>query len=329
MSQRLNIIRLILLNVAAVALLVLLDRLISAYMNPYYLQIIMVIGVNMILAVSLYLINGQTGQFSIGHAGFMAVGAYVSAFFTYYGGPGLVEALAGRLGFLDDLSSSGALAVSAARTCVFAGALGLAGFSAAIAGFLVGLPVLRLRGDYLAIATLGFGEIIRVVILNTEAVGGARGFTDIPPLTTFFWMSLSCYLTVIVIRNIVRSTKGLAFSAIREDETAAESIGIHVTKYKVGSFVIGAFFAGVAGCLLAHQVGYLHTNSFTFLRSIEIVVMVVLGGVGSVYGCMIAAAVLTVLPELLRLFSDLRMVLYSLILILMMLLRYRGLRWRS
>jgi branched-chain amino acid transport system permease protein len=302
------------LNICVCVGLIFVNHFLTLYLNAYYLEILIYIGINIILAVSLNLINGQTGQFSIGHAGFMAIGAYVSASFTYYGGSAVLNFLMQQFHFSEFLS----------KTCVFILALGLSGLIAAVAGFLVGLPVLRLRGDYLAIATLGFGEIIRVFILNMEVVGGARGFTDIPSYTNFFWTGVCAYLTILVIRNIVYSTKGLAFLAIREDEVAAESVGVHVTKYKVGAFVIGAFFAGIAGCLLAHQVGYLHTNSFTFMKSIEVVVMVVLGGMGNILGCILAAIVLTILPEALRFFSEFRMVLYSLILILLMLARSKG-----
>ncbi|MBI1871531.1 MAG: branched-chain amino acid ABC transporter permease [Chlamydiae bacterium] len=298
-----------LLNGLIVITLLILQRVLTLHLNAYYFQILIYIGINIILAVSLNLINGQTGQFSIGHAGFMAIGAYVSASLTYYMGPWFIHFLTTSVGLPDGI----------AKGILFALALTLAGITAASAGLLVGLPILRLRGDYLAIATLGFGEIIRVLILNTDAVGGARGFTDIPEYTHFFWLGLLTYITLLVICNLIHSTKGRAFSAIREDEIAAESIGINTTKYKVGAFVIGSFFAGIAGCLFAHQVGYLHTNSFTFMRSIEIVVMVVLGGMSSITGTVIAAIVLTILPELLRFFSEFRMVLYSLILILLML----------
>lgn len=306
--------RFILINTGAVALLLCLNYLLQKFLNPYYLQVLFYAGINIVLAVSLNLINGQTGQFSLGHAGFMAIGAYVSASFTYYAGPSI------KILFCQELH----VPELAVVTAIFLTAMFLAGLSAGLAGFLVGLPVLRLRGDYLAIATLGFGEIIRVLILNMNVVGGARGFTDIPVYANFFWIGLAVYATTVVIRNIVRSTKGLAFLAIREDEIAAEAIGIHITKYKVGAFVIGAFFAGVAGCLLAHQVGYLHTNSFTFVRSIEVVVMVVLGGMGNIFGCIAAAVVLTILPELLRFLSQYRMVIYSLILILLMIARAKS-----
>jgi branched-chain amino acid transport system permease protein len=307
-------IKFILINAGVGLSLLCLNYLLQNYLNPYYLQVLFYVGINIVLAVSLNLINGQTGQFSLGHAGFMAIGAYVSASFTYYAGDAIKTVFSQHLHMPE-------LAVSAV---IFLTAMFLAGISAGLAGFLVGLPVLRLRGDYLAIATLGFGEIIRVLILNMDVVGGARGFTDIPIHANFFWIGLVVYVTTMVIRNIVRSTKGLAFLAIREDEIAAEAIGIHITRYKVGAFVIGSFFAGVAGCLLAHQVGYLHTNSFTFVRSIEVVVMVVLGGMGNIFGCIAAAVVLTILPELLRFLSQYRMVIYSLILILLMIARAKS-----
>lgn len=303
--------RTLVLNILVISVIGFLHWLISSYLNPYYLEILLSVGVNVILAVSLNLINGQTGQFSLGHAGFMAIGAYASASVTVYGENFLTNFF---MNFFH-------LPLFIAQSLIFVCALGFGAFLSALAGFLVGLPVLRLRGDYLAIATLGFGEIIRVLILNMDFLGGARGLTGIADYTNFFWVGLCVYMTLVVICNIIRSTKGRAFLAIREDEVAAEAMGINTTKYKVGAFVIGAFFAGIAGGLLAHQIHYLHTNSFTFMRSIEIVVMVVLGGMGSVLGCVIAAIVLTILPEFLRFLSQYRMVIYSLILILLMLMR--------
>ncbi len=299
------------INILVLGILVILHHLINRWMNPYYLEILLMIGINIILAVSLNLINGQTGQFSLGHAGFMAIGAYTSAAFTVYG-----EKI-----FMTWTVAMFHLPEFVAKIIFFMIALGLGGALSALIGLLIGLPVLRLRGDYLAIATLGFGEIIRVLILNVDALGGARGLTGIGDYTNFFWVGICVYATLMVICNIIRSTKGRAFLAIREDEIAAESIGINTTKYKVGAFAIGAFFAGIAGALFAHQVHYLHTNSFTFMRSIEIVVMVVLGGMGNILGCVISAIILTILPEFLRFFSQYRMVLYSVILILLMLAR--------
>ena len=269
------------------------------WLNAYYLQIVVLIGINIILAASLNLINGITGQFSLGHAGFLAIGAYVSAATTL--GTGLTSAAVLPLSLL-----TGALA-------------------AALAGLAVGIPTLRLRGDYLAITTLGFGEIIRVVILNTDAVGGARGLGGIPTLAGFGSVYACAALCLVMLWRLVYSQRGAAFFAIREDEVAAAAMGIDTTRYKILAFVIGAFWAGLAGGLLAHFIGYLHTNSFTFLRSVEIVVMVVLGGLGSLTGCALAAAILTILPELLRFGAEYRMVIYALLLIAIMLIRPSGL----
>jgi len=269
------------------------------WLNAYYLQIVVLIGINIILAASLNLINGITGQFSLGHAGFLAIGAYVSAATTL--GSGLTSAAVLPLSLL-----TGALA-------------------AALAGLAVGIPTLRLRGDYLAITTLGFGEIIRVVILNTDAVGGARGLGGIPTLAGFGSVYACAALCLVMLWRLVYSQRGAAFFAIREDEVAAAAMGIDTTRYKILAFVIGAFWAGLAGGLLAHFIGYLHTNSFTFLRSVEIVVMVVLGGLGSLTGCALAAAILTILPELLRFGAEYRMVIYALLLIAIMLIRPSGL----
>ena len=287
-----------------------LDWALGRALNAYYVQIIVLIGINVILATSLNLINGVTGQFSLGHAGFLAIGAYASAATTL------------RLG----IDSTALLPVS-----LLVGAA-----AAALAGLAVGIPTLRLRGDYLAIATLGFGEIIRVVILNTDAVGGARGLGGIPVLAGFGSVYAGAVLCVVALWRVMYSQRGAAFFAIREDEVAAAAMGIDTTRYKILAFVIGAFWAGLAGGLLAHFIGYLHTNSFTFLRSVEIVVMVVLGGLGSLTGCVLAAAILTVLPELLRFGAEYRMVLYALLLIAIMLTRPSGLLggreilpWRS
>ncbi len=284
--------------------------------GPYYYQIIILAGVNIILAVSLNLTNGITGQFSIGHAGFFAVGAYVSASLTYYGGPALRHALA----FLPAFAQNGALLVIA----LLASAL-----ATALAGLLVGIPSLRLRGDYLAIVTLGFGEIIRVLILNIDAVGGARGFVGIPKLSNFFWVYLLATMTVATVWNLSRSSYGRAFLAIRENEIAAQAMGVDVTRHKVTAFVISSMFAGMAGCLFGHYTMYLHTNSFTFVKSFEIIIMIAIGGLGSIEGAILGAVVLTVLPELFRGFEGYRIVIYSLALILIMIYRPQGLLGRA
>ena len=293
---------------ALVALNILLPRV----TNPYYFQILMLIGINVVLAVSLNLVNGFTGQFSIGHAGFMAVGAYASAMFTLKLGKPLVASLHA---VPPPLAEGGALLV----------ALACGGLLAAAAGWLVGLPSLRLRGDYLAIVTLGFGEIIRVLILNIDAIGAARGLPGIPQYATFFWVFGAVVAVIVVSRNLAHSTHGRALFAIRDDEVAAEALGVDTTKYKVLAFVLGAFFAGVAGGLYAHFLSYLNPSSFTFLKSIEVIAMVVLGGMGSITGSVLAAIVLTLLPEVLRPVKDFRMVIYSLMLIILMITRPQGL----
>jgi branched-chain amino acid transport system permease protein len=208
-------------------------------------------------------------------------------------------------------------------------ALAAAALATALAGLVVGIPSLRLRGDYLAIVTLGFGEIIRVLILNIDAVGGARGFTGIPKLSNFFWVFLLAYACIAVTRNLVRSSYGRAFLAIRENEIAAQSMGVDVTRHKVLAFVIGAVFAGMAGCLFGHFTMYLHTNTFTFVKSFEIIIMVAIGGLGSIEGAVLGAVLLTVLPEAFRGFEGLRMILYSLALILIMIFRPQGILGRA
>ena len=297
---------------ALVALNVLLPRV----TNPYYFQVLMLIGINIVLAVSLNLVNGFTGQFSIGHAGFMAVGAYTSAMFTLKLGAGLAASWA----FLPSPVAQGLVLLMA---------LVAGGLLAAVAGWIVGLPSLRLRGDYLAIVTLGFGEIIRVLILNIDAIGAARGLPGIPQYSTFFWVFGTAVLVIVVARRIATSTHGRALFAIRDDEVAAEALGVDTTRYKVLAFVLGAFFAGVAGGLFAHFLSYLNPSSFTFLKSIEVIAMVVLGGMGSITGSVLAAIVLTLLPEVLRSVKELRMVIYSLMLIVLMITRPQGLMGTS
>jgi branched-chain amino acid transport system permease protein len=300
--------------VGSIAALLLLDFALPRLLNPYYVQVVMLCGINVILAVSLNLINGFTGQFSIGHAGFMAIGGYASAMITLHGGSGWAAALESA-GLPAGLAHAGPLLI----------ALLGGGLLAAVAGYLVGLPSLRLRGDYLAIVTLGFGEIIRVLILNIDAVGGARGLPGIPGWASFFWVGAGVIVVILVARHLATSTHGRALFAIRDDEVAAEALGVDTTRYKVLAFVIGAFFAGVAGGLFAHYLSYLNPNSFTFLKSIEVIAMVVLGGMGSVSGSVLAAIVLTLLPEVLRPVKSYRMVLYSLMLIVLMITRPQGL----
>lgn len=280
--------------------------------SPYVLQVLCLAGINITLAVSLNLINGFTGQFSIGHAGFMAIGAYASAFVTVQFG----DRVRAALRFLPDFAGDGALLLLA---------LAFGALLAAAAGFLVGVPSLRLRGDYLAIVTLGFGEIIRVWILNIDAVGGARGYSGIPKLANFFWIYLFAAITIVVVYRIVHSSFGRTLIAIREDEIAAEAMGVNTTRSKVISFVVSSAMAGVAGGLFGHYLMYIHTNSFTFLRSIEIIIMIVIGGLGSITGSVLGAMLFIGLTEGLREFSQYRMVLFSLLLIIIMIVRPQGL----
>ena len=292
--------KLLLLVALALSLLV---SLLADRINPYVLFILYDIGINIILAVSLNLINGYTGQFSLGHAGFMAVGAYTAAVITNQFG---------------DLNAFAAGAL-------FLGALLAGGLLAAVTGLLVGLPTLRLRGDYLAIVTLGFGEIIRVVFQNMEKVGAARGYSVMHGYTSFFWTFSMAAVTIYVVTALVHSTYGRGFIAVRDDEVAAEAMGINTTKYKVTAFVVGAFFAGIAGGLYAHSKQFITPGGFNFMESIAIVVMVILGGMGNTPGVILAAVLLTVLPEVLRPVAQYRMILYSLLLIVLMLTRPQGL----
>ena len=280
-------------------------------MPPYILQVVCLAGINIILAVSLNLINGFTGQFSIGHAGFMAIGGYASASVTVALGPRILAGLR----FLPEFARDGALLLIA---------LAVGAILAAIAGFLVGVPSLRLRGDYLAIVTLGFGEIIRVFILNIDAVGGARGYSGIPKLANFFWIYAFAALTVVVVSRTVNSSFGRTLVAIREDEIAAEAMGVDTTRSKVISFVLSSAMAGIGGGLFGHYLMYLHTNSFTFIKSIEIIIMIVIGGLGSITGSVLGAVLYIALTEGLREFSQYRMVLFSLLLIIIMIVRPQG-----
>ena len=296
----------------AVLLIAALALVVPRSLNQYYLFVLYDIGINIILAVSLNLINGHTGQFSLGHAGFMAVGGYTSAYITTALGPKLLSLLGGG-----SLASSSMLVL---------GSLLAGGISAALVGLLVGLPSLRLRGDYLAIVTLGFGEIIRVIIQSMDAVGGQRGFSVAPPNTNlFFWTFAMAALTIYTIVALVRSSYGRGFIAVHDDEIAAEAMGINTTQYKVTAFVTGAFFAGLAGGLYAHAKGFLTPGGFDFMKSIEIVVMVILGGMGNTLGVILAAILLTILPEALRSFEKYRMILYSLMLVILMITRPQGL----
>jgi branched-chain amino acid transport system permease protein len=284
----------------------------SGSFNPYYLDIAVTCGINVTLAVSLNLINGYTGQFSLGHAGFMGVGAYAAAMITTSLGAGLLVVFGGQ------------------QWLLFAFALLAGGFASAVAGLIVGVPSLRLKGDYLAIVTLGFGEIIRVVLQNIDAVGGPRGLIGIPGYANLAWAFGLAAICIYTVWAMVNSTYGRGFIAVSDDEIAAEAMGINTTRYKITAFLVGAFFAGLAGGVYAHFKQYIAPQGFGFDRSIEIVVMVILGGMGNTLGVIAAAILLTVLGESLRQFGDFRMILYSLLIIVLMITRPQGLfRWTS
>lgn len=265
--------------------------------NSYLQATIATICINIILAVSLNLITGFTGQFSLGHAGFMSIGAYFCAVITMR-----MPTISGFiLGVL-----SGAIA-------------------AAIVGFLVGLPTLRLQGDYLAIATLGMSEIIRVVFLNLKITNGAAGLSPIPQFVNWPWLFAFTAGTVLLIANFLKSSHGRACISIREDEIAAEAMGINTTKYKVISFTIGAFCAGIAGAVYASYFYFIEPGLFGFLKSIDVLVIVVLGGLGSMSGSILAAILLSLISTYLQSFAELRMVLYALLLVIIMIFSPQGL----
>ena len=283
----------------------------AGLISSYYSGVFMLVGINIILAVSLNVSTGYLGQLPLGHAGFMAVGGYAGGI------------------FLKAVDAGNATGVQ--YVLLLAAALILSGVVAGIFGVIIGVPALRLKGDYLAIITLGFGEIIRVILNNIDSVlgfkltYGASGLKRIPSISSLPLVVICVVLTCLIIHMVMKSRHGRAILSIRENEIAAESCGIHTTYYKVMAFVMSAFFAGVAGCLYA---GYLRTlvpSTFDFMKSIEILIMVVLGGMGSMLGSVLSATVLTILPEVLRQFADLRMVAYSIVLIIVMIFRPKGL----
>ena len=287
--------------IAIVAIYLIVSMLISAgAISRGDRSTLMDIGIAIIMAVSLNLTTGFLGQLALGHAGFMAIGAYTAALIT------------------KNLTSVN-LAIS------FPLGLIAGGLMAAVFGVIIGVPALRLKGDYLAIITLGFGEIIRVIFNNLPFTGGAMGLIGIKRVTDFNYVYVIVVLVVACLFTLGRSRHGRAILSIRENEVAAESTGIPTTYYKVFAFTLAAFFAGIAGGLYAHKMGNMSPAIFDFNKFIDYLVMVVLGGMGSITGSILAATVLTLLPELLRFLADWRMLIYSLILVLMMLFRPKGL----
>lgn len=273
--------------------------------NNYAMQLIMLACINIIMTISLNLVNGFTGQFSIGHAGFMAVGAYGSAVITT----------------LLFKTSGWALA---AQVPIYLISLLAGGLLAALMGLLIGIPSLRLKGDYLAIVTLGFGELLRSIIRLIDYVGGPRGLTGIPSYTNFFWVFLFTIISIYVARNLVYSSVGRSCISVRDNEIAAEAMGIDTTRVKVQIFTIASFIAGVAGGLYAHMFMYLQPDTFNFSKSTDFLVFLYAGGAGSISGSILSAAALTVVPELLRFLENWRMVIYGFVLVFLMLRRPQG-----
>lgn len=341
--------------IAGLVIALALQAAIAPMLGPFYAKLLLDIGIAVVLAASLNIVNGFAGQFSIGHAGFMMVGGYAAALITYYGSI--------KLGWLAD----GAYGVDVhggflgAGDLLFLLACAFGGLVAALAGLVVGLPSLRLRGDYLAIVTLGFGEIVRVLVQQTSDViepqaaagvswgeaakhlGGPLGFTGTPTYVSptpwlenaageqtghagiFFTFAIVAILLVAAYR-LKSSSHGRALLAVRENEIAAEAMGINTARAKVVAFVMAAFFAGVGGALFAHEVGVtLNPKELGFQKSIDVVIMVVLGGMGSITGVVLAAGILTILPELFRQFAEYRMPVYALALIVVMIVRPQGL----
>jgi branched-chain amino acid transport system permease protein len=331
--------------VVGIVLALLLQTVLAPMLGDYWARILLDIGITIVLAVSLNIVNGFAGQFSLGHAGFMLVGGYAAAVLTYYGS----IKLWGNASVHGEFLGAGDMLFLA--SCV------LGGLIAAIAGLVVGLPSLRLRGDYLAIVTLGFGEIVRVLVTISKDVlypsevkdqsffelathlGSSAGFSPQPPSylsptpwkeatghAGIFYVYVFVAIVCIVAYRLKTSSKGRALLAVRENEVAAEAMGIDTSRVKVSAFVLAAFFAGIGGALVAHELGAgLSPKDLGFQKSIDLVIIVVLGGMGSITGVILAGGILTILPEVFREFSQYRMVVFALALIVVMIVRPKGL----
>ena len=283
--------------------------------NRYQSGVLEQVGIYIIMAVSLNIATGYLGQLPLGHAGFMSVGGYSCAIFITRMMPAF------------GVTMRDFVLGTPAASLLFVVGLVFGGICAAICGIIIGIPALRLKGDYLAIITLGFAEIIRVVINNIDGVlgfdftGGAKGLSGIPGYTNFLNVFLTVAVVIFLIHTLMKSRHGRAILAIRDNEIAAEASGVSTTYYKTLAFVVSAFFAGVGGALYAGCIGVMDPSKFGFMKSVEILVMVVLGGMGSMLGSVVSASVLTILPEALRAFSEFRMVAYAVVLILVMIFR--------
>lgn len=282
---------------AAVIFSLIQGLILADVLDSYYQVTLITICINIILALSLNLIIGYSGQFSLGHAGFMAIGAYCAAL-TMVKIPSIAGLL---LGIVIGIILSSIIAL------------------------IIALPTLRLRGDYLAIATLGFSEVIRIAILNMDITGGAAGLSNIPKLTTFPLMFIFIVITLIIIVDFARSSHGRACASVREDEIASESMGVNTTKYKTIAFVIGAALASVGGALYASFFYVINPGTFGFQKSVDILVIVVFGGMGSLTGSIVAAIILGVITLALQSFAELRMIIYAVAIIAIMVYRPSGL----
>ncbi len=278
-----------------------MDAFVAQYIDPYYLRIIIIIGFNIILALGLNLITGVTGQLSMGHAGFMSLGAYTSAILSIH----------------TDLPFILVLLAGAAAAAIF--------------GVIIGIPSLRLEGDYLAIVTIGFAEIVKVFFLNFEPGGKAVGLAGIPQHTTFSLVFITVIVVIALNAILLNSHTGKALYAIRENEIAAQACGVNTTQFKIMAFALGAFLGGLGGGLYAGYMYYINPVEFGFMKSIEILNMVVLGGMGSIPGVILGATILTIAPEMLRVLADYRLLFYGALLVLLMVFRPNGLlgnvRW--
>lgn len=284
----------LILTIISMLILIVVLFFIDNNLDSYNTRILNLCAIYVILALSMNLVNGFTGLFSLGHAGFMAVGAYATALLT------MSADMKSQNFFLAPI-----IKPLANLTLPFFPALVIAGLITAFVGFLIASSVLKLRGDYLAIATLGFSEIIRVIFTNTQTLtNGALGLKGIPDTTNIWWTFGTAVVTVIIITSLINSSYGRAFKAIREDEVAAESMGINLFKHKVLSFTIGAFFAGVGGGLLGNLLGTIDPLMFRFILTFNILLIIVLGGMGSITGSIIAAFIVTIAGEALRFLDE-------------------------
>lgn len=319
----------IILTLASTGILIMFLMYADTNFDSYMLRIMNLCAIYTVLALSMNLINGFTGQFSLGHAGFMAVGAYTTAILT------MPQSVKEQNFFMTPI-----IAPLDKIALPFLPALLIGGIAAAIVGYLIGAPALRLKGDYLAIATLGFAEIIRIVFTNTQSLtNGALGLKAIPDYTNIWWSFGAAAFTILFMILLIKSSYGRAFKAIREDEIAAEAMGVSLFNHKVLAFTIGAFFAGIGGGLLASLLGTIDPLMFRFTLTFNILLIIVLGGMGSITGTVISAFIVTIAGEALRFLDEsinlgfisfngipgLRMVVFSILLMLVVIFYRQGL----